>query len=172
MGKDDPTLAEFVSALQYSPFPRAARTAVYLVANPKPVPRALLHNLKHNLTLHEKNLVVTVNFADIPYVDEEHRLEVEDLGQSFWRVRMQFGFMEEPDVPAALEKCLPPSLGFKLFTASFFISRETVVSTAGTGMAQWREEMFGVMSRNAGSVVNYFNLPGNQVIELGARVHI
>jgi KUP system potassium uptake protein len=172
MGKDDPQLTEFVNALQYSPFPRAARTAVYLVANPKPVPRALLHNLKHNLTLHEKNLVVTVTFADIPYVDEEHRVEVEDLGQSFWRVRMQFGFMEEPDVPAALEKSLPPALGFKLFTASFFISRETVVSTAGTGMAQWREEMFGVMSRNAGSVVNYFNLPGNQVIELGARVHI
>src|SRR5690606_34862173 len=102
--------------LQYSPFPRAARTAVYLVANPHPVPRALLHNIKHNLTLHDKNLVVTVRFADIPYLEQEQRVEVEDLGQSFWRIRLQFGFMEVPDVPQALETYLPPELGFKLFT--------------------------------------------------------
>ncbi len=172
IGDSDPALTDFVNTLQYSPFPRAARTAVYLVANPKPVPRALLHNLKHNLTLHERNLVVTISFADIPYVEPKQRVEVEDLGQSFWKVRLQFGFMEEPDVPKALVDCLPPELGFKLFTASFFISRETVVPTKGRGMAPWREEMFAVLSRNAGSVVNYFNLPGNQVIELGSRIHI
>jgi KUP system potassium uptake protein len=172
MGKDDPELVDFVNTLKYSPFPRAARTAVYMVANPKPVPRALLHNLKHNLTLHEKNLVVTVNFLDMPYLENEKRVEVEDLTQNFWKVRVQFGFMEEPDVPAVLEKHLPPELGFKLFTASFFISRETVVPTKGAGMAAWREELFGVLTRNAGSVVNYFNLPPNQVIELGSRIHI
>jgi KUP system potassium uptake protein len=172
MGKDDPELVDFVSTLKYSPFPRAARTAVYMVANPKPVPRALLHNLKHNLTLHEKNLIVTVSFLDIPYLEKEQRVEVEDLTQSFWKVRVQFGFMEEPDIPSVLEKHLPPELGFKLFTASFFISRETVVPTKGAGMAAWREELFGVLTRNAGSVVNYFNLPPNQVIELGSRIHI
>jgi KUP system potassium uptake protein len=172
IGDDDPTLNDFINTLKYSPFPRAARTAVYLVANPKSVPRALLHNLKHNLTLHERNLIVTVSFADIPYLEKEKRVEVEDLGESFWKVRLQFGFMEEPDVPQALEKYLPRELGFKLFTASFFISRETVVPTKGRGMAPWREELFAVLSRNAGSVVNYFNLPGNQVIELGSRIHI
>ncbi len=172
MSENEPTLSDFINTLQYSPFPRAARTAIYMVANPKPVPRALLHNLKHNLTLHEKNLVVTVTFADIPYMERERCVEVESLGQGFWKVRLQFGFMEEPDVPRTLEQCLPKELGFKLFTASFFISRETVVPTAGRGMAPWREELFAVLSRNAGSVVNYFNLPGNQVIELGSRIHI
>jgi KUP system potassium uptake protein len=172
MNEDDPALNDFVNTLQHSAFPRAARTAVYLVANQKPIPRALLHNLKHNLTLHEKNLVVTVNFADIPYVEPEQRVEVDALGQGFWRVRLLFGFMEEPDVPHALVKHLPADLGFKLFTASFFLSRETVVPTKGAGMANWREELFAALSRNAGSVVNYFNLPGNQVIELGSRVHI
>ena len=172
MGKDDPTLLDFVNTLHYSPFPRAARTAVYMVANPKPVPRAVLHNLKHNLTLHEKNLVVTVLFADIPYVEQEQRVEVEPLGEGFWQVRLNFGFMQDPDVPKALEMSLPKELNFKLFTASFFISRETVVPTKGTGMAPWREELFAMLSRNAGEVVNYFNLPGNQVIELGSRVHI
>jgi KUP system potassium uptake protein len=113
-----------------------------------------------------------VTFADIPYMETSQCVEVEALGEGFWRVRLQFGFMEEPDVPKALEECLPKELGFKLFTASFFISRETVVPTKGKGMAPWREEMFGILTRNAGSVVNYFNLPANQVIELGSRVHI
>ncbi|MGV3590149.1 MAG: potassium transporter Kup [Gammaproteobacteria bacterium] len=172
VGKDDPALTDFIATLQYSPFPRAARTAVYLVANPAPVPRALLHNLKHNLTLHEKNLVVTVDFAEVPFLECERRVGVGALGHDFWRVCLHFGFMETPDVPAALEKHLPPDLGFKPFTASFFISRETIVATHGTGMTRWREELFGVLTRNAGSVVNYFNLPPNQVIELGSRIHI
>jgi KUP system potassium uptake protein len=169
---DDPPLKEFIDALQYSEFPRAARCAVYMAANPKPVPRALLHNLKHNLTLHEKNLVVTVVFADEPYVDSDQRVQVEELGRGFWLVRLYYGFMEEPDVPRELEGQLPKYLGFNLFTASFFISRETIVPTKGDGMSPWREELFAALSRNAGSVVNYFNLPGNQVIELGSRVHI
>jgi KUP system potassium uptake protein len=111
-------------------------------------------------------------FTDEPYVDQEQRLQMTELGRGFWQVSLKFGFMERPDVPQALEQRMPVEPGFNAYTASFFISRETVVPTAGEGMAPWREELFAALSRNASSVVNYFGLPGNQVIELGSRIHI
>lgn len=168
----DPNLLDFVRTLTNNPIPKAPRTAVFLVSNPTTVPQALLHNIKHNLTLHEKNLVVTVKFTDEPSVDIEHRLRVHELGNGFWQIAIYFGFSEQPDVPKALELCNAQGLKFELFTASFFISRETVVPSPGKGMAAWRESLFAALSRNAGSVVAYFALPPSHVIELGTRVHI
>jgi KUP system potassium uptake protein len=172
INEEDPDLMDFVWNLENSPFPKVPRTAVYLVSNPAKVPRALLHNLKHNLTLHEKNLVVTVKFADVPYLDKEQRVQVDELGMGFWRVTLNFGFMEQPDVPEALSLCSAKGLKYDLYTSSFFVSRETLVPTKNHGLSKWREQLFIALSRNAGSVVNYFNLPSNHVIELGARVNI
>jgi KUP system potassium uptake protein len=172
INEDDPDLMDFVWNLDNSPFPKVPRTAVYLVSNQAKVPRALLHNLKHNLTLHEKNLVVTVKFSDVPYVETDQRVQVDELGQGFWRVTLTFGFMEQPDVPEALMLCNAKGLKFDLYTSSFFVSRETLVPTANHGLPKWREQLFIALSRNAGSVVNYFNLPSNHVIELGARINI
>ena len=168
----DPNLLDFVRTLNNNPIPKAPRTAVFLVSNPTTVPQALLHNIKHNLTLHEKNLVVTVKFTDEPSVDIEHRLRVHELGNGFWQIAIYFGFSEQPDVPKALELCNQQGLKFDLYTASFFISRETVVPSPGKGMAAWRESLFAALSRNAGSVVGYFAIPPTHVIELGTRVHI
>jgi len=165
-------LAGFVDGLKDTSYGRAERTAVYPVADAAMVPNALLHNMKHNQVLHTRNIIVTAVFEDIPWVSEAERINVEELGQGFWRVTLHFGFMDVPDVPKALELCEQFGLEVPYFETSYFLSRETVVSTAGTGMARWREKLFIAMTRNAGSVAEYFCLPSNAVVELGTRVQI
>ncbi|NML16127.1 potassium transporter Kup [Azohydromonas caseinilytica] len=165
-------LREFVAALPGSATPRAQRTAVYTVADPDTVPHALLHNLKHNQVLHARNLILTVVFHDVPWIEDQRRAEVEPLGQGFWRVALHFGFMQVPDVPRALAGCEAQGLRLSPFETSYFLSRETVVPTPGTGMARWRERLFAAMSRNAGSVAEFFRLPDNAVVELGTRIQI
>ena len=151
---------------------RALRTAVYAVANPDTVPQALLHNLKHNQVLHESNVILTVVFHDSPWVAETDRVELTALAPGFWRVTLHFGFMDQPDVPRALALCESKGLRIPVFETSYFLSRETVVPTTGSGMVNWRERLFATMSRNAGSVAEYFCLPDNAVVELGTRVQI
>lgn len=169
----DPKLKPFLQSVSCSDFPRAERTAVYLVADPETVPQALLHNLKHNMVLHQQNLIVTVHFGDVPWVKEADRLDVKPLAAGFWQITIQYGFMNQPNIPEALERCAAHGVEIDAFTTSYFLSRETVVPTAGNqGMAPWREELFAMLSRNAGSVVSYFNIPSNAVIELGSRVNI
>ncbi len=165
-------LQPFLDALDTSEMSRASRVAVYAVADPTTVPQALLHNLKHNQVLHERNVILTVRFHDVPWVGMEERAQVEALGRGFWRVTLNFGFMNTPDVPKALKLCEAQGLPMPLFETSYFLSRETIVPTRGAGMAQWRERLFAAMSRNAGSVVEYFRLPDNAVVELGTRVQI
>jgi KUP system potassium uptake protein len=143
------------------------------VANAEMVPQALLHNLKHYQVLHERNLVVTVHYEEVPWVPAGERVTVQELGNAFWRVSLHFGFMETPDVPQALAQM--DRLGLlrvPAFETSYFLSRETVVPTPGAGMMTWRERIFAAMSRNAKSAAEYFRLPDNTVVELGTRVQI
>jgi KUP system potassium uptake protein len=165
-------LAGFIGGLRGTACARAERTAVYPVADASMVPNALLHNMKHNQVLHTQNIIVTAVFADIPWVRDEQRVTVEALDEGFWRVTLLFGFMDVPDVPKALEQCERFGLEVPFFETSYFLSRETVVSTEGTGMARWREKLFIGMTRNAGSAADYFRLPSNAVVELGSRVQI
>jgi KUP system potassium uptake protein len=170
--RDGLELQPFIDGLDPRTVHRAARTAVYPVADPSTVPQALLHNLKHNQVLHERNVVLTVVFHEVPWVPMEERVQVEALGHSFWRVTLNFGFMNTPDVPRALALTEPQGLRIPVFETSYFLSRETVVPTPGGGMANWRERLFATMSHNAGGVVAFFRLPGNAVVELGTRVNI
>lgn len=165
-------LGPFIDEIAGQGLPRSSRTAVYAVADPSTVPQALLHNLKHNQVLHERNVLLTVRFLEQPVVDDERRAHVEPLEHGFWRVVLDFGFMETPDVPRALRRCVAPSLAIDPMATSFYLSRETIVPTPGAGMAGWRERLFAAMSRNAGSVAAFFRLPDNAVIELGTRVQI
>ncbi len=160
-------LESFVAQLEGSELPRAGRTAIYPVADASRVPQALLHNLKHNQVLHERSLILTVVTEGRPWVTPAERAQRQPLSDRFERITLHFGFMETPDVPAALE-----ALGVPVFECSYFLSRETVVSTPGSGMARWRERLFGVMSHNAGSIARHFRLPNNGVVELGTRVQI
>ena len=170
--RDGLSLREFVDGLDPRGFPRAQRTAVYAVADPETVPQALLHNLKHNQVLHERNVILTVQFRDEPWVPMEERVTVKAMGHGFWQVRVNYGFMNAPDVPKALELAASHGLAVPLFETSYFLSRETVVPSPGGGMAHWREKLFATMSQNAGGVVEFFRLPGNAVVELGTRVPI
>ncbi len=170
--RDGLELQAFIDSLDPKTMHRAERTAVYPVADPGTVPQALLHNLKHNQVLHERNVVLTVKFHEVPWVPMNERVEVQALGHSFWRVTLHFGFMNTPDVPKALALTESHGLRIPVFETSYFLSRETVVPTSGGGMWRWRERLFAAMSHNAGGVVDFFRLPGNAVVELGTRVPI
>ena len=115
---------------------------------------------------------LTVAVEDVPWVPFDERVAVEALGHGCWRVTARFGFKNRADVPQALELCRDAGLEFEMMTISFFLSRETIISTPRGGMAQWRERLFATMARNAGSAAAYFNLPTNRVIELGTQVEI
>jgi KUP system potassium uptake protein len=170
--RDGVELKSFIDGLDPQSIERVERTAVYPVADPTTVPHALLHNLKHYQVLHKVNVILTVVFHEVPWIAMQDRVTVEPLGHGFWRVYLNFGFMNRPDVPEAL--ALTESYGLRIpaFETSYFLSRETVVATPGSGMANWRERLFVAMTRNAGGADDFFRLPGNAVVELGTRVSI
>jgi KUP system potassium uptake protein len=170
--RDDPDLLPFITALAADDIVRTPRTAIYAVANPGTVPQAMLHNLKHYQVLHETNVILTVVFHEVPWVPFAERVQVEPLARGFWRVTINYGFKNTPDIPQALTLCRGYGLEIEELTTSYFLSREVVVPTRGDGMAHWRERLFAAMTRNAGSVVEFFRLPNNAVIELGTRVQI
>jgi KUP system potassium uptake protein len=136
------------------------------------VPHALLHNLKHNKVLHDRIILLTVAIADQPYWPQAERVKHEELGHGFHRVVLRFGFMEEPNVPAALKAAYGPGHEVKMMDTSFFLSRQTLIASDRPGMALWREKIFAWMLRNAESAMEFFRLPSNRVVELGSQVEI
>jgi KUP system potassium uptake protein len=151
---------------------RVSGTAVFMTSTPDGVPHALLHNLKHNKVLHERVVLLTVKIADVPMVVSTARYEIEDLGRGFFRVILNYGFMEEADVPAALTQVSGCGQNFKMMETSFFLARQTLLPSARPGMRIWREKLFAWMLRNAESAMEFFRLPTNRVIELGSQVEI
>lgn len=170
--RDDVPLAPFVTLLADESIPRVPHTALFFSPRAEQAPTALLHNLKHNLVLHERTVFISVLMEPVPRVPVEDRVEVIRLGGNFHQVLVRFGFMEEPDVPIALQGCTGQGLSFDPLQASYFLSRETILPSAGDGMALWRERLFEFLFRNASSTANFFNLPTSRVVELGSRVVI
>jgi KUP system potassium uptake protein len=168
----DPELAPFLQALAAEGLPRVQRTAVYPVASTVTVPQALLHNLKHNQVLHARNVILTVQFHDVPWVAPADHIRVVPLAPGFWRVQVNYGFKDTPDIPQALAQCTSPELPIDLFATTYFLSRETIVPTQRPGMMPWREHLFAFMARNSGNIADFLRLPDNCVIELGTRVQI
>ena len=165
-------LEPFLDSIVAENIPRVSNTAVFLVANPDGVPNALLHNLAHNQVLHSRVIFLTVIFREVPYVPDEERVKVEPMKQGFYRIKVFYGYMDVPDLPAALECCSGAGLEFELLSTSFFLSREHIVPTPGSGMADWREQLFVAMSRLAGNAADYLNVPPGRVIEVGTRIEI
>ncbi len=151
---------------------RVPGTAVFMTSAASGVPAALLHNLKHNKVLHERVVLLTVEIRDVPFVDEEKRASIEDLGHGFRRVVLRYGFMQTPDVPAALSDMSACGPKFRMIETSFFLSRQTLLASCKPGMAIWREKLFAWMLRNAESAMEFFRLPTNRVVELGSQVEI
>jgi KUP system potassium uptake protein len=152
--------------------PRVSGTAVFLTPTSKGAPSALLHNLKHNHVLHERNVLLTIVVEDKPYVTKGNRLLIKDMGRKFYWVRVFYGFMEPPDIPSALEMCATLDLPFDMMTTSFFISRALIVPSPEPGMVDWRENLFMALSKNAMNAADFFKIPTNRVVEMGTQIEI
>ncbi|OOG46503.1 potassium transporter Kup [Polaromonas sp. A23] len=165
-------LPSFLGAVFISPPARVEGTAVFLTAEPGAVPNALLHNLKHNKVLHEQNLFVTVRNHEVPWIGMDKRLAIESLGHNCWQVVIHYGFKNDPDLPKALEQMRTRGCELEVMTTSYFLSRDVVVPTIGSGMASWREKLFAQMHHNASGAADFLNLPNNSVVELGSKIEI
>ncbi len=165
-------LHPFLEAVFSSPPLRVSGTAVFLSADAGATPNALLHNLKHNKVLHAQNLFVTVKAHEVPWIGLDDRLEVESLGNDCWQVMLHLGFKNEPDVPEALKLLKSHGVTIDDMETSYFLSRDIVIPTIGSGMAPWREKLFAGMHRNAAGAADFLSLPTNRVVELGSKVEI
>jgi KUP system potassium uptake protein len=152
--------------------PRVSGTAVFLTPESEGTPSALLHNLKHNHVLHERNVLLTVVVEDKPYVTRGNRFLIKDMGKDFYRVKLYYGFMQTPDIPLALELCGAQGLPFDMMTTSFFISRALIVPCHDPGMMEWRERLFIALSKNAMNAADFFKIPTNRVVEMGTQIEI
>jgi len=165
-------LDSFLEAVFMAPPVRVDGTAVFLTAETGTVPNALLHNLKHNKVLHAQNLFVTVRSHEVPWIGLDKRLEVKALGHDCWEVVIHYGFKNDPDVPKELALMRGRGCELDPMLTSYFLSRDLVVPTLGSGMAFWREKIFAQMHHNAGAAAEFLNLPNNSVIELGSKLEI
>ena len=166
-------LDSFLPDLKNQRINRVPGTAVYMSGNRAGTPLALLHNLKHNKVLHQQVVLLTVRTEEVPYlINARDRVAIEKLNEGFWRAQVHFGFMEKPDVPAALETVKETALHFDPMRTTYFIGRETILATRKLGLSSWRGSLFAWMTRNAGDVTSYFCLPPNGVVDLGARVEV
>jgi len=172
--KEGIQLDTFLPGLMLAPPARVPGTAIFLTAQTGVVPHALLHNLKHNKVLHERNVFLTVETMNVPFAPKEKRLKIDSIGgEDFYRVVIKFGFMETPDVPLALMRsCDKGGIHFDPMDTTYFASRETVVPSRHRGMPYWRDKLFAVMHRNAAPATGFFRIPGNRLVELGAQIEI
>jgi KUP system potassium uptake protein len=165
-------LTDFVPIVETPDTVTVPGTAVFMTPHAEHVPHALLHNLKHNKVLHECMVIATVTSPPVPRVADEQRVSVERLSGRFYRVAIRYGFMEQPDVPAALAACAAQGLAIEPMATSYFLGRETVVPEPGGKMSYWREALFATLYRKARTAADFFRLPPNQVVELGTRVSL
>jgi KUP system potassium uptake protein len=165
-------LEEFLATVKAMKPVRVPGTAVFMTAQPTGTPPALAHNVRYNKVLHEHVIVLTVSTAQRPHLSDEERISVEPLGGNLFNVRVQYGFMEDPDVPDALMQAREQGLALDLADLTYFLGRETIIVTAQHGMAVWREKLFVLMARNAVRATAFFRLPPERVVELGVQVEM
>jgi len=165
-------LTSFLEAVFLSPPTRVEGTAVFLTSGKGAVPNAMLHNLKHNKVLHQQNLFVNVQNHEVPWIDDAERLQIKPLGNNCWQVEIHYGFKDDPDVPGALSHLKGMGCEVSAMTTSYFLSRDSIVPTVGSGMSAWREKLFAQMHLNASSAADFLNLPSNSVVELGSKIEI
>jgi KUP system potassium uptake protein len=172
VNRDSLRIEHFIRSVMVEPPVRVPGTAVFMTPSNDYLPPALLHNLKHNQVLHERNVLLTVETLAVPRAEKSERVSFVDLGDSFSRLNLRFGYMEDPDVPRALRDWEVPGPGFDPMRTTYFASRESLTARKDQGMALWRDKLFLFMSRNATPATEYFGIPGNRLVELGVHVAI
>ena len=165
-------LRAFLDSVFVNPPARVEGTAVFLTAEPGVVPNALLHNLKHNKVLHEQNLFVTVRNHEVPWIPMDKRIEMEPLGHHCWQIIVHYGFKNDIDLPISLDGARLRGCQLEPMSTSYFLSRDVVIPTLGSGMAPWREKLFAQMHHNASGAADFLSLPNNAVVELGSKIEI
>jgi KUP system potassium uptake protein len=165
-------LEEFLQEMERRPPTRVPGTAIFMNGNASRTPPALLHNLEHNKVLHQRVLFLTVKTKQIPFVPADERVEVESLGNGFLRLKVYYGFMEDPDIPKVLENLRMPGFAYVPQDTTYFLGRETIIASKRPGMALWREKIFSIISHNATSATAYFCIPPDRVVEMGEQIEI
>ncbi|MFB6099126.1 MAG: potassium transporter Kup [Salinibacter sp.] len=163
---------EFLERVREAVPKRVSGTAVFMDSNPKGTPQALLQNFEHNKILHERVVILTLLTQETPHVPPEKRFDVKALGENVYRLTIDVGFAEDPNVPAFLRQCEIEGEGFDLDDTTFFLGRETLLATEKPGMALWRERLFAWMSQNAQRAAEYFHIPSDRVVEIGTQVEL
>jgi KUP system potassium uptake protein len=170
--KIDVPLIELVQMLEKSPPHRVKGTAVFLTSDPDTAPAALLHNLKHNKVLHEKNVILTVRSEDIPRVEDEDRVAIEHVGDSFWRIRLSYGYMETPNIPRGLAILRKQGFKVDIMATSFFLSRRSIRPATHSGMPLWQDKVFISLAKSASDATDFFQIPTGRVVEVGTQVTV
>jgi KUP system potassium uptake protein len=165
-------IEDFLRDVARNPPVQVPGTAVFMTGTGNGTPTALEHNLEHNKVLHERVVLLTVKTRQAPYVEPEERVRVEPLGHEFYRLTINYGFMEDPNIPAVLADLKEPWPAFNPAETTYFLGRETVIASKHPGMMLWREKLFALLSRNASSATAYFCLPPERVVEMGSQVEI
>jgi KUP system potassium uptake protein len=168
-------LETFVHSIQQSPIQRVSGIAVFLGGNPQVVPKALLHNLKHNKVLHEHTLILTVKTEEIPFVSADKRVRIEFVGAGIYRMMASYGFSETPDIPELLKSLQFSDLRFDPMQVTYFLGREAFViafKKRRMRMAAWRKRLFMFMSKNSLNATTFFKIPPNRVVELGSQIEL
>jgi KUP system potassium uptake protein len=170
--KVDVPFLELVQMLAKSPPHRVKGTAVFLTSDPDTAPAALLHNLKHNKVLHEKNVILTVRSEDVPRVEDEDRVQIEHVGDSFWRIRLSYGYMETPNIPRGLAILRKQGFKFDIMATSFFLSRRSIRPASHSGMPLWQDKLFIGLAKSASDATDFFQIPTGRVVEVGTQVTV
>ncbi len=171
--RDSVPLTDLINILKARPPHRAPGTAIFLTSDPDMTPVALMHNLKHNKVLHEKNVIATVRTAETPRVSEADRVRIEPVNDDFKKLVITYGFMETPNVPKALALLRKQQgLKFDIMATSFFLGRRSVIASAHSGMPLWQDKIFIFLMRNAANPTDFFKIPPGRVVEMGAQVTV
>ncbi|HLK23665.1 MAG TPA: potassium transporter Kup [Caulobacteraceae bacterium] len=170
--REAPPLVEFIAMLAARPPHRVSGTAVYLTSDPDHAPGALMHNLKHNRVLHERNVILTVETADTPRVSDDERIKLEPIDGDFLRVSVTYGFMETPNIPRALAACRRFGFVFDMMSTSFFLGRRTVVANLRHGIGQLQDRLYILLAKNAANPTDFYQIPPGRVLEMGTQVSV
>lgn len=170
--RDSIPIRELIAMLAKSKPTRVPGTAIFLTSDPNVAPTALMHNLKHNKVLHERVVIMNVLTEPTPRVNAQNRYETEKLSHDFMRVTFHFGYMESPRVPAAMAAMRKGGVKFDIMTTSFFLGKRTLKCSPASGMPQWQDKLFVGLSKQATNATDFFSIPSDRVVELGAQVTI
>jgi KUP system potassium uptake protein len=165
-------LTDLVAMLEKRPPQRVSGTAVFLTSDPDSAPTALMHSLKHYKVLHEKNVILTIETAPTPRIEDSERVRLEDISATFSKITLRFGFMESPNVPKALAIARKLGWQFDIMATSFFLSRRSLKPATYSGMPRWQDHLFIALSRSSNDATDYFQIPTGRVVEVGTQVTI